>query len=50
MVAGVVAVLGAIAVGCTASARVSVLTEPALRPGVAFGPAQPPIGATTKGS
>jgi hypothetical protein len=43
------AMLGAIAVGCTAWARVSILTEPALRPGVAFGPAQPPIGATTKG-
>src|SRR5258708_18444768 len=44
------AALGAIAVGCTAWARVSILTEPALRPGVAFGPAQPPIGATTTGS
>jgi hypothetical protein len=44
------AVLGAIAVGCTAWARVSILTEPALSPGAAFGPAQPPIGATTKGS
>jgi hypothetical protein len=43
------AVLGAIAVGGTAWARVSILTEPALRPGVAFGPAQPPIGATTEG-
>jgi hypothetical protein len=43
------AMLGAIAVGCTAWARVSILTEPALSPGVAFGPAQPPIGATTKG-
>ena len=42
------AMLGAIAVGCTAWARVSILTEPALGPGVAFGPAQPPIGATTK--
>jgi hypothetical protein len=40
--------LGAIAVGCTAWARVSILTEPALRPG-AFGSAQPPFGATTKG-
>jgi hypothetical protein len=38
------AMLGAIAVGCTAWARVSILTEPALRPGVAFGPAQLPIG------
>jgi hypothetical protein len=43
------AIFGAITVGCTAWARVSILTEPALRPGVAFGPAQPPIGATTKG-
>lgn len=43
------AMLGAIAVGCTAWARVSILIEPALNPGVAFGPAQPPIGATTKG-
>ena len=43
------AMLGAIAVGCTAWARVSILTAPALRPGVAFGPAKPPIGATTKG-
>jgi hypothetical protein len=37
------AMLGAIAVGCTAWARVSILTEPALSPGVAFGPAQPPL-------
>jgi hypothetical protein len=44
-----VATLGAIAVGCTAWARVSILTEPALSPGVAFGLPQPPIGATTKG-
>ncbi len=43
------AMLGAIAVGSTAWARVSILTEPALRPRVAFDPAQPPIGATTKG-
>jgi hypothetical protein len=43
------AMLGAIAVGCTAWTRVSILTEPALSPGVAFGPAQPPIKATTKG-
>jgi hypothetical protein len=43
------AMLGAIAVGCTAWARVSILTEPALSPGVAFVPAQSPIGATTKG-
>ena len=37
------AMLGAIAVGCTAWARVSILTEPALSPRVAFGPAQPPL-------
>ena len=43
------ATLGAVVVGSTAWARVSILTEPAVRPGVAFGPAQPPIGATTKG-
>lgn len=43
------AMLGAIGVGCTAWARVSILTGPALGPDVAFGPAQPPIGATTKG-
>ncbi len=42
------AMLGSIAVGCTAWARVSILAEPALRPGVALGPAQPPTGATTK--
>jgi hypothetical protein len=42
------AMLGAVAVGSTAWARVSIPTEPALRPGVAFGPAQPPIGAATK--
>jgi len=41
------AMLGAIAVGSAAWARVSVLSEPALRPGVALGPTQPPIGATT---
>jgi hypothetical protein len=43
------AILGAITVGGIAWARVSILTEPALKPGVVFGPAQPPIGATTKG-
>jgi hypothetical protein len=43
------AMLGAIAVGCTAWARVSILTEPALSLGIAFVPAQSPIGATTKG-
>jgi 1,4-dihydroxy-2-naphthoate octaprenyltransferase len=43
------AMLGAITVGCTAWARVSILTEPALGGGVALGPAQSPIGAATKG-
>ena len=43
------AMLGAVAVGCIAWVRVSILTEPALSSGVAFGPAQPPIGTTTKG-
>jgi hypothetical protein len=43
------AMLGAIAVGSTAWARVSMQTDPALRPGIALGPTQPPIGATTKG-
>ena len=43
------AMLGAIAVGSTAWARVSILTEPALGGGVALGPAQSPIGAATKG-
>jgi hypothetical protein len=41
------AMLGAVAIGSTAWARVSMLSEPALRPGVGLGPAQPPIGATT---
>ena len=43
------AMFGAIAVGCTVWARVSILTEPALGPGIAFVPAQSPIRATTKG-
>ena len=43
------AIFGAIAVGCTAWARVSILTEPALGGGVALGPTQSPIGAATKG-
>jgi hypothetical protein len=43
------AIVGAVVVGGTAWARLSILTEPALSPGVAFGPARPPIGATTKG-
>ena len=41
--------LGAIAVGGIAWARVSMQTDPALRPGVALGPIQPPNGATTAG-
>jgi hypothetical protein len=41
------AMIGAIAVASTAWARVSMLSEPALRPGVALGPAQPSIGAAT---
>jgi hypothetical protein len=43
------AAFGAITVGGTAWARMSILTEPALRGGVALGPAHPPIGATAKG-
>ena len=43
------AVLGAIAVGGIAWASVSMQTDPALRPGAALSPIQPPIGATTKG-
>ena len=43
------AIFGAITVGGTAWARVSILTEPTLRGGVVLGPAQPPIGATAKG-
>ncbi len=43
------AMLGAIAIGSTAWARVSMQTDPALRPGVALGPIQPPNGATTAG-
>jgi len=41
--------LGAIVVGSTASAPVSMQTGPALGPGVALGPIQPPNGATTTG-
>ena len=43
------AVLGAIAVGGTAWAHVSMRTDPALRPGAALSPIQPPNGATTAG-
>lgn len=42
------ALFGAIAVGSTAWARVSILTEPTLRSGGVFGPTQPPLGQTTK--
>ena len=45
----VFAIFGAITVGCTAWARVSILTEPAPGGSVAPGPAQSPIGAVTKG-
>ena len=46
----VFAVFGAITVGCTAWAPVSILTEPAAPGGsVAPGSAQSPIGAVTKG-
>jgi hypothetical protein len=43
------AVLGAIAVGGIAWANVSMQTDPALRPGAALSPLQPPNGATTAG-
>jgi hypothetical protein len=43
------AMFGAIVVGSTAWARVSIQTGPALRPGAARGPIRPPIGATTRG-
>jgi hypothetical protein len=43
------AIFGAIIVGCTAGARVSILTEPAPGGGAALGPTQSPIGAATKG-
>ncbi len=43
------AIFGAIAVGCTAWARVSILIEPTPGGGAAMGPAQPPIGAATGG-
>jgi hypothetical protein len=43
------AVLGAIAVGGIAWANVSMQTDPALRPGAALSPIQPPNGATTAG-
>ena len=43
------AMLGAIVVGSTAWTRVSMQTDPALRPGVALGPIQPPNVASTAG-
>jgi hypothetical protein len=43
------AVLGAIAVGGIVWANVSMQTDPALRPGAALRPIQPPNGATTAG-
>jgi hypothetical protein len=43
------AMFGALVVGSTAWARVSMQTDPALRPGAARGPVQAPIGATTRG-
>ena len=43
------AIFGAITVGCTAWARVSILTGPAPGGGVALGPAQSPIGADDQG-
>ena len=43
------AVVSAILVGGTAWARLSISTLPALTPGVALGPVQPPIGAITRG-
>jgi hypothetical protein len=43
------AVLGAIAVGGIAWAKVSMQIDPALRPGATLSPSQPPNGATTAG-
>ncbi|MBA7473879.1 hypothetical protein ES707_09224 [subsurface metagenome] len=43
------AIFGAITVGCTAWARVSILTEPVPGGGVVLGPTQSPIGAATEG-
>jgi hypothetical protein len=43
------AMFGAIAVGSIAWANVSMQTDPALRPGAALSPLQPPNGATTAG-
>lgn len=44
-----IAIFGAVAVGCTAWARVSILIEPAPVRGAALCPPQSPIGAATKG-
>ena len=43
------AMLGAIVVGSTAWTRVSMQTDPALKPSVALSPTQPPNGAATTG-
>jgi hypothetical protein len=43
------AMFGAIVVGSTAWVRVSMQTDPALKPGTARGPIRSPIGATTRG-
>jgi len=43
------AIFGAIIVGCTAWARVSILTEPAPGGGATLGPAQSPIGGRDQG-
>jgi len=42
------AAFGAITIGGTAWARVSIMAEPARRGGITLDPAQPPIGATVK--
>ncbi|MGY4307841.1 hypothetical protein ACVIJ6_005084 [Bradyrhizobium sp. USDA 4369] len=44
-----VAMLGAVAIGSTAWARMSMQTDPALGPGVALSPNQSPNGAATAG-
>jgi hypothetical protein len=43
------AIFGAIIVGCTAWARVSILTGPAPGGGATLGPAQSPIGGRDQG-
>ena len=42
-------ILGAIIIGCTAWARVSILAGPARGGGAALGPAQSPIGGSDRG-